>query len=186
LALYNANERGGRVLSYTGAMSDSKGPETPVEGESEEVTIVLAAIDTSTLASRVVETAARVSRRTWQNAQLHLLHVFASAPFNRPSQAGLRMEELMADAQNYLDHHVRMARRQCPAPVTGHLAAGDPVDEILQRARSLSADLLIVGTHDAVGLERFLLGSVADKVSRRAPCSVLVIRQKQRPYTKVS
>lgn len=165
-------------------MSDSEAPEPSAAGE--EVTIVLAAIDTSTLASRVVEIAARVTRRTWQNAQLHLIHVVRSAPFDRPSQAGISTEDLLAEAQNYLDHHVRMARRQCPSPVTGHIAAGDPVDEILKRARSLSADLLITGTHDTVGLERFLLGSVADKIAKRAPCSVLVVRPKQRPYTKVS
>jgi universal stress protein A len=164
-------------------MSDDEAPEAAVEGE--EVTIIVAAIDTSSLASRVVDYAARVARRTWHNAQLHLLHVFKSAAFDRPTQAGLKAEDLVAEAQSYLDYHVRMARRQCPAPVTGHLATGDPVDEILKRSRSLSADLLILGTLDAVGLERFLLGSVADKVAKRAPCSVLIVRQKQRPYTKV-
>ena len=165
-------------------MSGNEAPEPELENE--QVTIVLAAIDTSALASRVVETAARLARRTWENSQLHLLHVFRSAPFDRPSQVGLRPEDLLADAQSYLDHHVRMARRQCPAPVTGHLATGDPVDEILKRARSLSADFLVTGTHDTAGLERFLLGSVADKVAKRAPCSVLIVRQKQRPYAKVS
>jgi nucleotide-binding universal stress UspA family protein len=165
-------------------MTDSEAPEPSLEDE--EVAIVLAAIDTSSLASRVVETAARVARRMWPHAQLHIVHVFRSAPFDRPGHVGLRTEDLIAEAQSYLDHHVRMARRQCPAPVTGHLAAGDPVDEILQRARSLSADLLVIGTDDKVGLERFLLGSIADKVSRRAPCSVLIVRLKQRPYVKMS
>jgi nucleotide-binding universal stress UspA family protein len=165
-------------------MIDSDAPEP--SGAAEEVTIVLAAVDTSTLASRVVETAARLARRTWPNSQLHVLHVFRSSPVDRPAQAGIRTEDLVAEAQSHLDHHVRMARRQCPAPVTGHLAAGDPVDEILKRARSLNADLLVIGTHDKVGLERFLLGSVADKVAKRAPCSVLIVRQKQRPYRKIS
>jgi universal stress protein A len=154
--------------------------------QDEDVTIVLCAIDTSPLASQVLESAARIARRAWSNAQLHVLHVFKIAAFDRPSQAGLRTEDLVAEAQNFLDHHVRMARRQCPAPVTGHLATGDPVDEILKRARSLRADLLIIGTHDTAGLERLLLGSVAEKVAKRAPCSVLIVRQKQRPYTKVS
>src|ERR1700693_5441223 len=135
-------------------MNDSEAPERSLENE--EVAIVLAAIDTSSLASRVVETAARVARRTWPSAQLHIMHVFRSAPFDRPAQAGLRAEDLIGDAQSYLDHHVRMARRQCAAPVTGHLATGDPADEILKRARSLSADFLVIGTDDKVGLERFL------------------------------
>jgi universal stress protein A len=164
-------------------MSDSEAPES--ELETEEVTIVLAAIDTSALASRVIDMAARLARRTWRNAQLHVLHVYKSASFERPSAAGLKIDDLVAEAQSYLDYHVRVARKQCPAPVTGHLAVGDPVEEILKRSRSLSADMLITGTHDTAGLERFLLGSVADKIAKRAPCSVLVVRQKQRPYTKV-
>ncbi len=165
-------------------MSDSEAPEPSPDDEA--VFVVVAAIDSSNLASHVVEYAARVTRRTWPNAQLHVVHVFRSGRFDRPTQAGLRTEDLLADAQSYLDHHVRMARRQCASPVTGHLAEGDPVDEIVKRARSLSADLLIVGTQDPVGIEKFLLGSIAEKVAKRAPCSVLMVRRKQRPYIKVS
>jgi universal stress protein A len=150
----------------------------------DEVTIVLAAVDTSSLASRVLDLAAQIARRTWSNAQLHLVHVFRTGPFNRPSRIGLRLEDLMAEAQSHLDYHVRMARRLCPAPVTGHFMQGDPAEEIIKSARSLSADLLLVGTHDHIGLEKLLLGSVASKVAKGAPCSVLIVRQKQRPYVK--
>jgi nucleotide-binding universal stress UspA family protein len=125
-----------------------------------------------------------MARRTWVHAQLHLLHVFRAGPFNRPSRVGLRSEDLAAEAQSYLAYHVRMARRQCPAPVTGHFAEGEPADEILKCARSLNADLVIVGTHDHVGLEKLLLGSIAAKVAKSAPCPVLIYRQKQRPYVK--
>jgi nucleotide-binding universal stress UspA family protein len=59
------------------------------------------------------------------------------------------------------------------------------VDEVVERARSLKADLLILGTHDNAGLERFLMGSVAEKVARHAPCSVTIVRRKERPYVKV-
>jgi nucleotide-binding universal stress UspA family protein len=164
---------------------------TDIEGENpsrenEETAIVLAAVDASTLASRVVELAARMVRRTWPNSQLHLLHVYRSGRFDRPSHAGLRLEDLIAEAQSHLAFHVRMARRQCLAPVTGHFAQGDPADEIVKTARSISADLLLVGTHDAWGLERLLLGSVAESVAKRAPCSVLIVRAKQRPYIKVT
>jgi len=159
---------------------------SPPTFESEDIAIVLAAIDTSPLTGLVVEYGARLARRTWQNAQLHLLHVFRSGPFDRPAAAGLHTEDLVAEAQDHLDFHVRIARRQCPAPVTGHLAVGDPVDEIVRRARSLNADLLLVGMQDTFGLQRFLLGSVAEKVAKRAPCSVLMIRRKQRLIKKIS
>jgi nucleotide-binding universal stress UspA family protein len=167
--------------------------ESPVSKDGEsgevdpaEVAVVLAAIDNSSLASRVVEYAARLARRTWVASQLHVLHVVRHARFDRPDKAGVHLDEVMAEARAYLDHHVRMARRQCPAPVTGHLAEGDPIDEILSRARTLGVDLLIVGTHDTSGLERLLTGSVAEKVAKRGPCPVLIVRPKQRPYTKVS
>jgi len=58
--------------------------------------------------------------------------------------------------------------------------------EILRSARSLSADLLLIGMQDTAGLQKFLLGSVAEKVAKRAPCSVLMVRLKQRPHRKVS
>jgi universal stress protein A len=150
-----------------------------------EMTVILAAVDTSTLASRVVDYAARAARRMWPNSQLHFLHVYRSSRFDRPSSAGINRQEMVEEARQYLDYHLRSARRQCPAPVVGHFAEGDPVEEILKVTRSIRADLLLVGTHDATGLDRLLLGSVATKIARRAPCSVLIIRQKQRPYTKV-
>jgi nucleotide-binding universal stress UspA family protein len=164
-------------------MSDTEAAPSPTDAD--EAAIVLAAIDTSSLATQVVDLAARMTRRTWTRAELHLIHVFKSAPFDRPSSAGLRREELIADAQSQLDYHVRMARRQCPSPVFGHLATGDPANEIIKCSRSLKTDLIILGTHDAMGLDRLLLGSVAVKVAKNAPCSVVIVRRKQRPYQKV-
>lgn len=152
----------------------------------QEVTVVVAAVDTSTLASRVIDVAARFARRVYDEAHLHLVHVYREGPFERPTKAGFDAEELRAEAQSYLDYHVRSARRMCPAPVTAHFASGDAVEEVLRLARSLRADWLIVGTHDPTGLDRFLMGSVAEKISKRAPCSVIVVRAKQRPYVKVT
>jgi nucleotide-binding universal stress UspA family protein len=165
-------------------MTDTADAEASLGGQ--EVTIVLAAVDTSTLAGRVVDLAARVARRTWDRAQLHLVHVYRTGPFDRPSRVGLRSEDLVAEAQSYLDYHVRMATRQYPSPVTGHFAKGDPAEEILKCARTLSADVVLVGTHDRVGLEKLLLGSVAAKVAKSAHCPVLIVRQKQRPYVKMT
>jgi len=160
------------------------------EGEAslaeQETAIILAAVDTSTLASRVVDLAARMARRTWTNAQLHLVHVFRTGRFDRPSSVGLRADDLRADAKSYLEFHVRMGRRQYPSFVTGHFAEGDPASEVVKCARAINADLVLVGTHDRVGLEKLLLGSVAAKVARSAPCPVVIVRPKQRPYIKTS
>ena len=53
---------------------------------------------------------------------------------------------------------------------------GDPADAILDVAEEQNADLIIVGNKGMTGAKRFLLGSVPNKVSHHAPCSVMIIR----------
>ena len=61
-------------------------------------------------------------------------------------------------------------------PVHHVLLDGDPATEIVQYARDASMDLVVMGTHGRTGLERMLLGSVAEQTLREAPCSVLVVK----------
>jgi len=53
---------------------------------------------------------------------------------------------------------------------------GDPADAILDVAEEQGADLIVVGNRGMTGAKRFLLGSVPNKVSHHAPCSVMIIR----------
>ena len=57
-----------------------------------------------------------------------------------------------------------------------HPREGDPADAILDVAEEQSADLIVVGNKGMSGAKRFLLGSVPNKVSHHAPCSVLIVR----------
>jgi nucleotide-binding universal stress UspA family protein len=57
-----------------------------------------------------------------------------------------------------------------------HARQGDPADAILDVAEETKADLIVVGNKGMTGARRFLLGSVPNKVSHHAPCSVLIIR----------
>ena len=57
-----------------------------------------------------------------------------------------------------------------------HAREGDPADAILDVAEEESADLIVVGNKGMTGAKRFLLGSVPNKVSHHAPCSVMIIR----------
>ena len=56
------------------------------------------------------------------------------------------------------------------------MRTGSPAQEIVDVARSEQADLVIMGTHGRGGMSRVLLGSVADRVIRLAPCPVLTVR----------
>jgi nucleotide-binding universal stress UspA family protein len=68
----------------------------------------------------------------------------------RPADAAIRVQHLLLD--------------------------GDPAREIVRHAREGGIDLIVMGTHGRRGLERLLMGSVAEKVIRAAPCSVLVVK----------
>jgi nucleotide-binding universal stress UspA family protein len=60
--------------------------------------------------------------------------------------------------------------------VETHAREGDPADAILDVAEEKGADLIVVGNKGMTGAKRFLLGSVPNKVSHHAPCSVMIIR----------
>ena len=60
--------------------------------------------------------------------------------------------------------------------VTTYARQGDPAAALLDVAEERGADLIVVGNKGMTGADRFLLGSVPNKVTHHAPCSVLVIR----------
>jgi nucleotide-binding universal stress UspA family protein len=66
--------------------------------------------------------------------------------------------------------------REAGVQANSYPRQGDPADAILDVAEEQEADLIIVGNKGMTGAKRFLLGSVPNKVSHHAPCSVLIIR----------
>ncbi len=66
--------------------------------------------------------------------------------------------------------------REAGVQVETFARQGDPADAILDVAEENGADLIIVGNKGMTGAKRFLLGSVPNKVSHHAPCSVMIIR----------
>jgi nucleotide-binding universal stress UspA family protein len=56
------------------------------------------------------------------------------------------------------------------------IAEGDPVTEILRVAAEERADFIVLGTHGRTGLQRLLMGSVAENVTRRARCPVVAVK----------
>jgi nucleotide-binding universal stress UspA family protein len=112
-------------------------------------------------------------------AALHLLHVvqdpytqpWAAEAFPAPlgdllaqwqEQARVRLSELLPEGQR---DHVMVA-----------VEVGSPFQEILRYATEQSIDLIVIGTHGRGPIGHMLLGSVAEKVVRRAPCPVLTVR----------
>jgi nucleotide-binding universal stress UspA family protein len=135
--------------------------------------IILAAVDFSDSSTAVVEQALGVAQRR-RPVELHFLHVNQSAKDDDEGREGRRFEQLewlgarLPQEEGALDGIV----------VNAHEANGDPWRTIVQMASDLVADLVVVGTHNRKGLERLMMGSVAEAVSRHCGCSVLVVRRK--------
>jgi nucleotide-binding universal stress UspA family protein len=117
---------------------------------------ILVATDFSDLADE----AARVARDYAERFQacVHLFHVFA------PGE--LDVTKLLAHTRETLMPGV---------PTIIATTAGDPADEILRYVAGHGIDLIVLGTHGRTGVSRVLLGSVAERVLRAAPCPVLVV-----------
>jgi nucleotide-binding universal stress UspA family protein len=62
--------------------------------------------------------------------------------------------------------------------VEGKVIEGDVASSIIQEAEDQNVDLIVIGSHGRRGLQKFLLGSVAEKVVSHAPCSVQIAKQK--------
>ena len=59
---------------------------------------------------------------------------------------------------------------------------GKPYVEILRAAGEMRADMIVMGTHGRTGLQRFLMGSVAERVVRGAPCTVVAVKEKESDF----
>jgi nucleotide-binding universal stress UspA family protein len=73
-------------------------------------------------------------------------------------------------------HDAAGLARAADVPVETFARQGDPADAILDVAEEQDADLIVIGNKGMTGAKRFLLGSVPNKISHHAPCSVLIIR----------
>ncbi|WP_394820516.1 universal stress protein [Pendulispora albinea] len=79
-----------------------------------------------------------------------------------------------ANAQSALD--AALAKRQgAGVSLKSLLKSGNPLDTIPDVAREIGAELIVMGTHGRQGIARMLLGSVAERVVRTAPCPVLTV-----------
>jgi nucleotide-binding universal stress UspA family protein len=137
--------------------------------------VLLAAIDGSNLSEPVVAAATRFASMI-RGSEIHLVHV-TDGPVSpeRP-----RFEK----AWSLIHEHARSISER-GVRVIGHIAVGEPSREVVQVGANVDADWIFVGTHGRTGLNRVILGSVAEAVVRHAGCPVLVVRPKKHPAREV-
>ena len=118
------------------------------------------------------------------DASLHLLHVLPDPHAQAWSieAVGMNFDQLQAgwrqQAQVQLDESLTEDERRSLRAVA-ETRVGYPFLEIIRYAQTHDVDLIVLGTHGRGAIEHMLLGSVAEKVVRKAPCPVLTVREGQ-------
>jgi universal stress protein A len=140
---------------------------------------IVIATDFAESAEQALEYATELART--QGAELILLHVYVELP-PYPEVASAQVVAIHEEQRRWveaaLDERARRARG------AGLLArplvrTGSPATMIARTAEEEGADMVVVGTHGRSGLDRLLLGSVAERVVRLAPCPVLVVKSRE-------
>ncbi len=120
-------------------------------------------------------------------AELYLLHVVQDLALFIPEAVSVAppiappVEQMTAAVRAALEKVVRDANLQ-GLTVHTDVREGTPFYEIIQAAKEKDVDLIIMGTHGHSGLAHVLLGSVTEKVVRKAPCPVLTVRHPEHEF----
>lgn len=140
-------------------------------------TKILCPTDFSPGSQQALRAAVRIANE--MSAELVLAHVWYIPPMGFAGEFTFSpsvLQEMTDEAQQGLDAAVREASAAGAKCVSGKMLNGAPWVEIVSLLERDAFDLCVIGTHGRSGLARILLGSVAEKVVRHAPCSVLAVR----------
>jgi nucleotide-binding universal stress UspA family protein len=150
-----------------------------VEGEALFASMVVGT-DGSSTAGEAVRQATELANRL--GAKVHVVSAYEPIPEGRLRDERQQVPDdlqWMVGPREDVDSTLEAAAQglqEAGVQVETHAREGDPADAILDVAEEQGADLIVVGNKGMTGAKRFLLGSVPNKVSHHAPCSVMIIR----------
>ncbi|HKM80498.1 MAG TPA: universal stress protein [Candidatus Acidoferrum sp.] len=137
---------------------------------------ILIAVDESAVAAHAVGVGIELAKML--NAELAFIHVVDTSFSHGAPKIEIPADHLIARAEQearILLSAFRQRAGTSPAALE-FLEIGKPAAKIVEGAKSWPADLIVIGSHGRGGLQRLLLGSVAESVVRHAFCPVLVVR----------
>ena len=140
---------------------------------------ILHPTDFSECATQAETVAVDLARKL--DGELVLVQVLVEAPLYSEGFISRRQVQTVFDAQRKWTEQTLEARaerlRQSGIKTSWRVQAGAPFDEIVRAAEEEGAGMIVMGTHGRSGLNHLLMGSVAERVVRLAPCPVLTVRQ---------
>jgi nucleotide-binding universal stress UspA family protein len=118
------------------------------------------------------------------DAELHIVHV--SEPILSPQLAGLPpMPTFSEEERSLAENNLRVwadSMERVGVKTETMLRTGLAAHEIVEAAKEIDADLIVIATHGYTGWKHFCIGSTAERVVRAAPCPVLVVREKEHQF----
>jgi nucleotide-binding universal stress UspA family protein len=149
-----------------------------------KIETIVCGVDFSEYSDHAVDYAVHFARTF--GAELKLVHVVELPFLPSYSLAGvpdlsMPVDEIEVGArdrmQELLDEQLEQYDR-----VEGEVRTGTPFVEIIEFAREVEADLIVCGTHGRTGLSHMIIGSVAEKIVRKAPCPVLSVKHPEHKF----
>jgi nucleotide-binding universal stress UspA family protein len=142
---------------------------------------ILVAVDFSSHSARALEIATDLAHRF--DSAVTILHVYEPNIYAGPgsymvptSTYDRARPAVLATLEQQLERNSEDLHTAGVRDVETALLQGTPYDQIVEYARDNDHDLIVLGTHGRTGIRRALLGSVAERVVRKAPCAVLTVR----------
>jgi len=137
---------------------------------------ILIAVDESAFAAHAADIGIELAKSL--KAEIAFIHAVDPSIARAGPEVGVPADKLIAleerDAKNLLSAF--RERAEASPAAFEFLEIGKPATKIVEGAKSWPADLIVIGSHGRGGVERLLLGSVAESVVRHASCPVLVVR----------
>ena len=113
---------------------------------------------------------------------LHVLETVVPLTFEGLTMPVAAPETESLDAEKKLKALMSSARERRVAKLKAIYRRGLASHEIVEAAKDLDVDLIIIATHGYTGWKHFAIGSTAERVVRAAPCPVLVVREKEHDF----
>ncbi|HEY3275507.1 MAG TPA: universal stress protein [Syntrophorhabdaceae bacterium] len=146
-------------------------------------TKILYPVDFSPYAEEILEYAVAIAGRF--NSELHMIHVIPNLNYFTPYESFLTPENMVSIERNIeseVERDFGTLTEKLTIPVKKVTRTGVTFVEIIEYVKEAGIDLVVMGTHGRSGIEHILIGSVAEKVVRKAPCPVLTVRPRDRKF----
>lgn len=138
---------------------------------------LLVPTDFSDTGDSALAAAVRLARAL--DADVLLLHVISEAPPIADDLGSVQVDRIRAAQERWADEQLRprvAGLAEAGLRARGHIARGNAAREVVSVAETEHADLIVMGTHGRGQVGQLLLGSVANRVVRTAPCPVMTVR----------